>query len=364
MGKTSQPQIQVEAIEAWLRDARGLVGARVTSVRPLGSLDDGIKAYGYGAPLHITYVYDGRRSDVVLRTMTADPFGHDRRADRVAQMVLAVDTFPRMPRHIQPLESGIIDPSGRLVPGAQAGEPYLITDYVEGRVYGRDLERLVHRHDAVELDVARARALATYLIELHAHREDPGAYLRAVRDLVGSGEGIFGLCDSYPKDDPIATPARLHAIETAAVRWRWKLRRRSHRARRVHGDFHPYNLLFRSLVAFSVLDASRGGVGDPADDVTCLSVNYLFFGLLHDPAFRGPHRDLWDTFWHGYLSATGDDELLDVVAPWFAWRVLVLASPVWYPGVEARVRDTLLRFAERLLDGKPFSPDHVDELIA
>lgn len=364
MGKSAEPLIRVEAIEDWLRGRRGLAGARVTGMRPLGSDDQGIKAYGYGAPLHITYVHGGRTRELVLRTMSADPFGHDRRADRVAQMVLAADTFPAIPRHIQPLESGIIDPSGELVPSPQAGEPYLLTDYVEGRVYGRDLERLVHRHDAVELDVARARALATYLVELHARRGEPGDYLRAVRDLVGSGEGIFGLCDSYPESDPVATPERLRALETAAVRWRWKLRRYAHRARRVHGDFHPYNLLFRSLVAFSVLDASRGGVGDPADDVTCLSINYLFFGLLHDQAFRGPHRDLWDTFWHGYLSATGDDELLDVVAPWFAWRALVLASPVWYPGVDAAIRDTLLRFAERLLDGRPFSPDHIDGLIA
>ena len=35
----------------------------------------------------------------------------------------------------------------------------------------------------------------------------------------------------------------------------------------MHGDFHPWNLLFREGVEFSVLDRSRGEWGEPADDV-------------------------------------------------------------------------------------------------
>ena len=362
--KPEKKAITVEAVETWLQETRGEAEARVVAIRPLGTEDQGLKAYGYGAPLHVTYSVRGDRHEIVLRTMSPDPFGHERRADRMAQMVSAVDTFGLMPRHVVPIEAGIIDADGQLRPIAE-GEPYLVTSYATGDVYGRDLERLLHRHDAVELDVARARALATYLSELHAHRVSAQAYRRHVRDLVGSGEGIFGLCDSYPHADPVATPDRLHAIERHAVRWRWKLRdRATHRCRRIHGDFHPYNLLFRTRVAFSVLDCSRGAAGDPADDVTCLSINYLFFGLVRDgEGFEGPHRDLWDTFWHSYLSATGDTELCDVAAPYFAWRALVLASPVWYPGVEPSVRDTLLRFAERVLAGKHFSPAHVDELL-
>jgi aminoglycoside phosphotransferase (APT) family kinase protein len=32
----------------------------------------------------------------------------------------------------------------------------------------------------------------------------------------------------------------------------------------VHGDFHPWNILFRAAVDFSVLDRSHGEYGDPA----------------------------------------------------------------------------------------------------
>jgi aminoglycoside phosphotransferase family enzyme len=32
-----------------------------------------------------------------------------------------------------------------------------------------------------------------------------------------------------------------------------------------------------------------------------------------------------------YLKKTGDSEILEVVQPFYAWRALVVASPIWYP---------------------------------
>ena len=41
--------------------------------------------------------------------------------------------------------------------------------------------------------------------------------------------------------------------------------------------------------------------------------------------------------------------MLTVIQPWFAWRVLVLASPVWYPNIKEDVRRKLLLFAKRVM---------------
>jgi aminoglycoside phosphotransferase family enzyme len=62
-----------------------------------------------------------------------------------------------------------------------------------------------------------------------------------------------------------------------------------------------------------------------------------------------PFVDLHDTFWQTYLAATSDESLLEVIQPWFAWRALVLANPVWYPNLEYSVRVRLLRFARRVM---------------
>jgi len=50
----------------------------------------------------------------------------------------------------------------------------------------------------------------------------------------------------------------------------------AHRLSQVHGDFHPWNVLFREGVDFTVLDRSRGERGEPADDVTAMTINYIF----------------------------------------------------------------------------------------
>jgi hypothetical protein len=136
------------------------------------------------------------------------------------------------------------------------------------------------------------------------------------------------------------------------------------RARRTHGDFHPFNLLFRHGTDFSVLDCSRGAAGEPADDVTCLSINYLFFALCARGRFDGALRELWHIFWDTYLTASGDAEVLRWVAPFFTWRALVVASPVWYPHIDDGLRRRLLGFAQRLLDDASFTPATVDVLLS
>lgn len=351
-------------IEAFLR-TRGFRDARVTRLAPLVNPEAGEhKAFGYGKPIRVSFESSGETREVVLRTAASNPFGHDRRADRLDALVLAYDTFGQIPRQVRALDVGVFAADGALCP-LPAGEPFLLTDYVEGTLYARDLEALGPAPRASSRDLDRAHALARYLAELHAETRPASTYIRAIRDTVGHGEGIFGLIDSYPDQHPVASRARLEAIEVLAVRWRTRLRPRSARARRTHGDFHPFNLLFREGSDFSVLDTSRGGAGDPADDVACLSINYLFFALAAGRArFEGPLRELWDAFFATYLDATRDLEILEVVPLFYAWRALVVASPLWYPRISNETRDRLLGFAERLLEGAPFHPSTVDEVLA
>ncbi|HEY1949941.1 MAG TPA: phosphotransferase [Bryobacteraceae bacterium] len=143
--------------------------------------------------------------------------------------------------------------------------------------------------------------------------------------------------------------------------WRWRLKGMTHRLRVVHGDFHPWNILFRSGTDFSVLDRSRGEYGDPADDVACLTMNYVFFSLQRDERLAGDFETLFLRFWNGYLEMTGDREMLEVVAPFLAFRALVMASPVWYPNLSESVRSKLLAFIFGVLNSQTFDPAQVNK---
>jgi aminoglycoside phosphotransferase (APT) family kinase protein len=353
------PDATLERVEPLAPDAAGVPG-----------LDDE-KAFGYGRPLRVTVREPGgRRHVVVFRTQTANEFGHDRRADRMEGAILAYDLFNEIPRHVRALDVGAIA-DGRLVSLRGAGEPYLVTEWAEGTLYAEDLRRIGREGTVEALDVARADALAEYLARLHVRKiDDPAAWRRAVRDLLGHGEGIFGMVDGYPEGVPGAPPARLRAIEERCLAWRWRLRGRTGRLSRTHGDFHPFNVVFAPPAAdedgtrFSLLDASRGGKGDPADDLTALSVNFVFFAAEHRGAWARGFRPLWRRFWSRWLEATADREVLETAPPFLAWRALVVASPRFYPHLHESARDLLLRLAEHALDAGRLDLDLPDALFA
>lgn len=346
-------------------------GGAVARIEPLGPDAGGDKAVGYGRPLRVTVrLPGGAERRFVFRTQAPNEFGHDRRADRAEGALLAYDLFGRFPRHVRALDVGAVAADGRLVSLGGAGEFWLATDWADGTLYADDLRR-VAAEGARPLDRARADALVDYLVRLHAEKlEDPVAWRRAVRDLLGHGEGIFGLVDAYPPDVPAAPPARLRALEERCLAARWALRARTGRLARTHGDFHPFNLVFRPPgpgedgTGFSVLDASRGGAGDPADDVVALTVNYPFFALGHPGAWAAGLRALWRRAWERYLAGTGDREVLETAPAYLAWRALVLACPRFYPHLPAPARDRLLALAERTLDAGRLEPGDADALFA
>ena len=360
-----RPAIPRDVLEQAVRRFAG-EGAALVSARPLAGDRGGteLKQAGYGEPLLLRYSGPDGEHEAVFRTMMPNWFGHDRRADRAALAILAADTYGAMPRHVQVLDAGALGGPGGVISLSGAGELYLVTTYAPGALYAGDLTAIEARGSATLLDAARQHALCQYLVELHGapFSGAPEVYTRAIRDLLGSGEGIFGIVDNYPPGGPVPAE-RLAAIERRCLEWRHRLRGRERRLRRTHGDYHPYNLLFREGVDFTVLDASRGGAGEPADDVVAMTINYFFRGVHTPASWEHGMKPLWSGFWQTYLSATGDEEILSVAAPFIAWRALVLASPVWYPSVKPEARDAILRFAETALDAPSFDPESASRFV-
>lgn len=308
------------------------------------------KGIGYGKPVRVIgRDGKGRSLDLVVHTAASDVFGHDRRSDRAAEMLLAYDTFPAIPNQARAVDVGAIAADHSFRSLRDCGEFYLVTEYRAGHIYAEDLRGLAHE-PATARDRLRVDILADYLIALH--REPAGTavqYGRSIRDLVGAGEGIFGIVDGYPEDCSAELMARIRDIERACVDWRWRMRGREVRCRRIHGDFHPFNLLFDEEDRLSVLDAARGCYGDPADDAVCIAVNFVFFALGTADAWARTFASLWEQFWKRYLEGTGNRELLEVAPPFLAWRLLVLANPRWYPALADEQRFRLVSLAEAAL---------------
>ncbi|HXG60464.1 MAG TPA: phosphotransferase [Planctomycetota bacterium] len=358
-------KIARETLEPYLASLLG-APVRILALEPLRP--DGpagaSKRYGYGAPLRVEYEAAGRLRRAVLTTVRPGPFGHEDMSDRARLLLWSHRAYNRLPRHARSLDVGAILAPGNLVSLGAAEEFFLLTNFIEGRGYHEDLDGLKNLETPSALDLGRADALCDYLCEIHRLRgPDPALYTRRIRELVGHPECVMGLIDSYPRRHGFITRELLQDVERLCVEWRWRLKDLTYRLRQVHGDFHPWNILFHGPREFTVLDRSRGEWGEPADDVASLTLNYLFFALRRRGRPEGALDVLFRRFWSRYLSRSGDRQMLEVVPPFFAFRALVLASPLWYPDLPESVRRLLFRFMRNVLRHSRFDPERVPSYL-
>jgi hypothetical protein len=325
-----------------------------------------LKGFGYGVPYVIEFTVNGVTKQVVLETMRSEGFGHDYLSDRAQVLLWQHSAFNKLPRHVRSLDVGAFSVKGECLKSLGGyGEFFILTELIGGKLYHFDLDRLKENGQLSELDEQRCLALSDYLVEIHRVKRDaPWLYVRRARELVGHGECIMGLLDSYPSEIDFVSESNLIDIERDCVIWRWRLKRKAHRLSQVHGDFHPWNVMFREGTDFTVLDRSRGEWGEPADDVTAMTINYIFYSLQKYGELSGVFEHLFHLFWKNYLEKTNDWEILEVVQPFYAWRGLVVASPIWYPNLSRDVRIKLLNFVRNVLQFERFDLERVSSYIA
>lgn len=355
--------LKVERLEEYLSTVyRAKV--KVLNITPMGTVEaTELKGFGYGVPYLVEFTVNKALKRVVLESMRPEGFGHELFSDRAAVLLWQHSAFNKLPRHVRSVDVGAFLRDGETLKSlGDCCEFFIVTEFVQGTPYYQDLDRIKEFGELSNLDEERCIALAEYLAQIHSekNREQPGLYVRRVRDLVGHGECIFGLTDSYPGDLKYVDEKYFVEFEKLCVEWRWRLKKKVYRLSQVHGDFHPWNILFRQGLDFTVLDRSRGEWGEPADDVTALTINYVFYSLQAFGKMDGPFLRLFLLFWRNYLDKTGDEEILNVVQPFYAWRSLVIASPLWYPNLPVDIRQKIFKFANKMLKTKEFDFENIE----
>jgi hypothetical protein len=247
-------------------------------------------------------------------------------------------------------------------------EFFILTDYVDGTPYQSDLDRIRETCELSNLDEERCVALADYLAGVHSvkKKDSHELYVRRVRDVLGHGDGVFGVTDSLTGRSGYVDEKYFVNLEKMCVDWRWYLKHKTHRLSQVHGNFHPSNVMFRQALDFTVLNRLGGEWGEPADDVSALTMSYVFYSLqmiAMAGEMTGPFERLFLLFWRNYLDKTGDEEILTVIQPFYAKYSLILASLMSHPQLPAKVRAQLLEFAVKVLKAKKFDYEILDSFL-
>jgi len=94
-----------------------------------------------------------------------------------------------------------------------------------------------------------------------------------------------------------------------------------------------------------------------------MTMNYLLNSLIRWGRLQGSFEVLFRLFWEMYMEASRDREVMATAAPFFAFRGLVVASPVWYPKLSLDVRRKIFHFIENVLDVPRFEPERVNEYL-
>jgi len=356
--------MKLKAVERYLSSLFGDV--KLTEIKEIGGVsvktEEDIKGFGYGKPYLIEFEVKNKKESVVLSTMRVQKgFGHDHFSDRAQILIWQYSAFNKLPRHVKAIDVGYFTKEGELFSAGKAEEYFILMEKVEGKEYFHDLERIKQTEKLTPLDRQRAKALSSYRASIHANKQDNAElYIRKIRDTIGHGECIMGLADSYPENLDFVSQHNLCEIEKKCVEWRYRIKGKTHRLCMTHGDFHPWNIMFREGTDFSLLDRSRGEWGEAADDVSSITMNYIFYSLQKHGELAGAFKELYDIFFENYLKETGDMELLKVIQPFYVFRALVVASPIWYPNLKPSVRKKIFNFIFNVLESEEFDYQNVN----
>lgn len=355
-----------ESLEQYFRGI--FPGCRLLEFKPIGK---GVHGAGYGVSL---MTQEGKK-DFVLKDISPGGLGHDYPSDRAAVLLLALENYGNLPLHVKALDVLSLQGDGTLKAVGGGKEYFLLMEEAKGVSYFKDLEGFSKKDRLDEKDREKIRLMAAYLAEIHSVKKDSKAlYLRKLRDIIGHGECLMGVFDTYP--DGVLSHKEMAAIEKKCLDWRAALKGKWKRLSQIHGDFHPGNIWWGGRTpplhgrqpsskagGMTLLDRSRGEWGEPADDVTALTINYVFFSIKRHDSLCGPYLEGLKLFFRLYIESTGDTEILEVPAPFYAFRGAVVANPIFYPELSVKQRAMIFDFVRGVLEAERFDPERADEYM-
>jgi hypothetical protein len=307
---------------------------------------------------------------IVMRVVRGDiGWGHDYLSDHSSVLLLQHNLMKSAPAGTcsESFDVAALTSDGTIKSIGESIEFLHFVDEIpesESSPYSKDLFKIAEKQRLSDNDILRAKIIAEYLAKLHSQKnQNPKLYTRHIRDLIGHGEMLMGVIDTYPPaiNLDFTSIEELEKIEVETVRWRNRIKHSSERCSRIHGDVHPFgNLRFKNDNSILALDMSREKFGEPADDVAGMSINYLFFSIWKHGKLTPHFEKLFRIFLDEYINKTKDEDILHYMPPFYAFRGTVIAHPLYYPDLEAFKRRKIFNFILNVINDQKFNSNSLE----
>ena len=310
----------------------------------------------------------GKTKEVVIRTLMPEGFSHDYLSDRAKVFILQHEMSKSIPGHVKSLDVSGYSKSNELISLGDIKEYFQVVEVAGGRSYSEDFSRIKKTGVLNDEDRKKALLISDYLVQLHGKKykgtadEERSIRRRHTRDAIGHGEMMMGVIDTYPDDFQFITKDGLSELICKTVKFREKIKDVPFVPRRIHGDFHPGNILFDKKKII-VLDASRELYGDAGDDVCAMAINYIWFAVMQSGEFGGSFSELFRLFWDNYMKKTNDELIQKTAGVHFAFRGVVVAHPVFYSDQSDDTRKKMIKFVNNVLDSEMFDASRINDYL-
>lgn len=340
------------------------LGGKVTGLK-ITELGKGLIGTGY----LLQFWLDDNPRRLVLKTISTQELGFDHLSDKARNFLLAHDSYNSMKNHVKSVDVLSVKKSGKLSSVSDSQDFFILMEEATGEDMFADFEQIRRTGKMTAEQEKKVLAVSDFLAELHSRKQESRTrYLRKIRDTIsGSNGSILEVLDTYPTEYLEKTRREWNRILQLSLR-QWELARQlTHRTAEIHGDFHPGNILFDGD-RMTLLDRSRGMMGEPADDLTAFLVNPILYSVADTGKLSQEFKRMFKLFWDNYITKTGDTEVTKIMGVFFAFRVAVVCNPVFYPdsffGSAQRAdaaRKSMMNFARNVLTDSEFRLDKLND---
>lgn len=318
------------------------------------------KLHGMTHTIEITFTEnDGSSGTCYLKLPEHSLFGERLGSDAVKEITWRLEGYPTILGHSLCIGAGGVTAQGDPVPLSMLFPAYFsIEQALPGTIYADKLQNFSEHTSRTEA-LRDVQSICAHMVRMHkpVERNGTALYRRMLREKLM--DPVFRLIDADEHYWSQRPAARME-VEHLFLGWRQRLWNLGRRIRVVHNDFHPWNILIKSD-GVALLGARSPGVGEPANDLAALMVNYVWFSYLTSNKFEGLYRDAYLAFWNTYLEMTGDIECLAALPPFLANRLLLFLDSAFYPGTGDAVKARVERLLFGLLKEEIHPIDDVNE---